>query len=70
MKRFILFGEKVITERKHNEKVDALKAKIKLLIGEIESQEQAYLHLASELEEYKKKVSVRDKRGRFTKKAK
>lgn len=70
MKRFILFGEKVITERKHNEKVDALKAKIKLLIGEIESQEQAYLHLADELEEYKKKVSVRDKRGRFTKKAK
>lgn len=70
MKRFILFGEKVITERKHNEEVDALKAKIKLLIGEIESQEQAYLHLADELEEYKKKVSVRDKRGRFTKKAK
>jgi len=70
MKRFILFGEKVITERKHNEKVDALKAKIKLLIGEIESQKQAYLHLAGELEEYKKKVSVRDKRGRFTKKAK
>lgn len=70
MKRFILFGEKVITERKHIEEVDALKAKIKLLIGEIESQEQAYLHLADELEEYKKKVSVRDKRGRFTKKAK
>lgn len=66
MKRFFFFGMEIIPKSKHDTIVNNLTAKLADAEADAGSQKEAYLHLAAELEEYKRKASVRDKRGRFT----
>lgn len=66
MKRFFFFGMAIVPKIKHDTIVSNLTAKLAEVEADAKSQKEAYLHLAEELEEYKRTASVRDKRGRFT----
>lgn len=74
MRQFIIFGQKVVPEKKHNKIVANLNSVIKeleaknaQLEADNKTQKEAYLHLAEELEDYKSKAVFRDEKGRFAK---
>ena len=69
MKRFFFFGMEVVPKIKHDTIVSNFTKRLSEFEADAKSQKEAYLHLADELEEYKRTASVRDKRGRFMKRS-
>ena len=66
MKRFFFFGMAIVPKIKHDTIVANLTKRLSEVEADAKAQQEAYLHLAEELEEYERTAILRDERGRFT----